>query len=97
MKKFLNILFLIGCFCALPAVCDEINADETQYLSETIATVPEQSIKNSKGFLGINYDRQDTKQTGKQKIVNDHSFFNINIQIIKEGALFKDFTNNNIE
>ena len=49
---------------------------------------PKQTIENHKGFVGINYDRQDSEQTGTQKIVNDHSAFNINIQIIKKGALF---------
>ena len=49
---------------------------------------PKQTIENHKGFTGINYDRQDSEQTGTQKIINDHSFFNINIQIIKKGALF---------
>ena len=46
---------------------------------------PKQTIENHKGFVGINYDRQDSEQTGTQKIVNDHSAFNINIQIIKKG------------
>ena len=49
---------------------------------------PKQTIENHKGFAGINYDRQDSEQTGMQKIINDHSAFNINIQIIKKGALF---------
>ena len=40
-------------------------------------------------YTGINYNRQDSEQVGQQKIVNDHSWFNINIQIIKKGALFK--------
>lgn len=51
--------------------------------------VPNQEIDNTKSYTGINYNRQDSEQTGAQKIVNDHSWFNINIQIIKEGALFQ--------
>ncbi len=62
---------------------------ELAYASET----PQQDIKNTKGFASINYDRQDSEQTGTQKIINDHSAFNINILIIKKGALF----NNNEE
>lgn len=49
---------------------------------------PKQTIENHKGFAGLNYDRQASEQTGTQKIVNDHSAFNINIQIVKKGALF---------
>ena len=64
-------------------------------LADEVVNLPVQEIENTKGFLGVNYDRQDSKQVGKQKIVNDHSFFNINIQIIKEGALFKDIPDNN--
>ena len=51
--------------------------------------VPNQEIDNTKSYTGINYNRQDSEQTGVQKIVNDHSWFNINIQIIKKGALFQ--------
>jgi hypothetical protein len=51
--------------------------------------VPNQEIGNTKSYTGINYNRQDSEQVGQQKIVNDHSWFNINIQIIKKGALFK--------
>lgn len=50
---------------------------------------PNQEIDNVKSYTGINYNRQDSEQVGTQKIVNDHSWFNINIQIIKKGALFK--------
>ena len=50
---------------------------------------PDQGIQNTKSYTGINYNRQDSEQVGTQKIVNDHSWFNINIQIIKKGALFK--------
>lgn len=51
--------------------------------------IPNQEIDNTKSYTGINYNRQDSEQTGVQKIVNDHSWFNININIIKKGALFK--------
>lgn len=51
---------------------------------------PNQEVQNTKSYTGINYNRQDSEQTGTQKIVNDHSWFNININIIKKGALFKD-------
>lgn len=50
---------------------------------------PNQEVQNTKSYTGINYNRQDSEQTGTQKIVNDHSWFNINIQIIKKGALFQ--------
>lgn len=81
MKKLSIILGLL-LFCAQACIADEI------------VNQPVQEIENNKGFLGVNYDRQDSKQVGKQKIVNDHSFFNINIQIIKEGALFKNLPDN---
>lgn len=58
-------------------------------LAEEVVTSPDQDIKNTKSYTGINYNRQDSEQVGAQKIVNDHSWFNINIQIIKKGALFK--------
>ena len=50
---------------------------------------PNQEIDNTKSYTGINYNRQDSEQVGIQKIVNDHSWFNINVQIIKKGALFQ--------
>ena len=50
---------------------------------------PNQGIENTKSYTGINYNRQDSEQVGTQRIVNDHSWFNINVQIIKKGALFK--------
>lgn len=50
---------------------------------------PNQEIDNTKSYTGINYNRQDSEATGVQKIVNDHSWFNINVQIIKKGALFQ--------
>ena len=52
-------------------------------------TIPNQEIDNTKSYTGINYNRQDSEQVGTQKIVNDHTWFNININIIKKGALFK--------
>ena len=52
-------------------------------------TIPNQETTNTKSYTGINYNRQDSEQVGVQKIVNDHSWFNININIIKKGALFK--------
>lgn len=75
MKRTLLLLVLVMVLC----VASKAYAEE----------IPSQEISNSKGFAGINYDRQDSKQTGRQKIVNDHSAFNINIQIIKEGALLQ--------
>ena len=57
-------------------------------MAEEIIT-PNQDIENTKSYTGINYNRQDSEQVGVQKIVNDHSWFNININIIKKGALFK--------
>ena len=51
---------------AIPAMAEEIT--------------PNQEIGNTKSYTGINYNRQDSDQTGIQKIVNDHSWFNINIQ-----------------
>ena len=74
MKKLLIALMLV----ATPAM---VIAEEV--------VVPNQEIDNTKSYTGINYNRQDSEQTGVQKIVNDHSWFNINIQIIKKGALFK--------
>ena len=56
-------------------------------MAETVN--PNQEIDNTKSYTGINYNRQDSEQVGTQKIVNDHSWFNVNIQIIKKGALFK--------
>lgn len=57
---------------------------------------PKQNIENNKGFASINYDRQDSEKTGNQKIINDHSAFNINVIIVKKGALFcKDKAENN--
>lgn len=52
-------------------------------------TIPNQEIDNTKSYTGINYNRQDSEQVGTQKIVNDHSWFNINVNIIKKGALFQ--------
>ena len=69
---------LLVCFMllAVPAMAEEV-------------AIPNQEIDNTKGYTGINYNRQDSKEVGIQKIVNDHSWFNININIIKKGALFQ--------
>lgn len=58
-------------------------------MAEETTVIPNQDIENTKSYTGINYNRQDSEQTGVQKIVNDHSWFNVNINIIKKGALFK--------
>lgn len=52
-------------------------------------TIPEGTIKNTKGFAGISYNRQDLEEPGSQIIINDHSAFNININLFKKGSLFK--------
>lgn len=74
MKKLLTLLF-IQQMALVPVLADEI-------------VTPEQEIQNTKGFASINYDRQDSSKTGEQRIINDHSAFNINIIIVKKGALF---------
>lgn len=68
-------LLVLFMLIAIPVMAEEIT--------------PNQEIDNTKSYTGINYNRQDSEQTGVQKIVNDHSWFNININIIKKGALFK--------
>jgi hypothetical protein len=68
-------ILLVLCLLALPVMVEEVT--------------PNQEVQNTKSYTGINYNRQDSEQVGTQKIVNDHSWFNINIQIIKKGALFK--------
>ena len=73
MKKVLVTLLLLT---AIPAMAEEV-------------VNPNQDIENTKSYTGINYNRQDSEQVGVQKIVNDHSWFNININIVKKGALFK--------
>ena len=78
MKKPLAIVLLT--LLALPVMAAKENKD---------AVIPDQEIGNIKSYTGINYNRQDSEQTGYQKITNDHSWFNINVQIIKKGALFK--------
>ena len=69
-------LLVVLMLLALPVMAEEVQ--------------PNQEIDNTKSYTGINYNRQDSEATGVQKIVNDHSWFNININIIKKGALFKD-------
>lgn len=67
-------------------------------LAEDVSIIlPEQETSNTKSYTGINYNRQDSNQVGRQKIINDHSWFNININIIKEGALFKKESNDEVE
>lgn len=68
-------LLVVLMLMAIPVMAEEVT--------------PNQEIDNTKSYTGINYNRQDSDQTGIQKIVNDHSWFNINIQIIKKGALFQ--------
>ena len=75
MRKL--FLVLLVAILTLPAIAEE----------ETVT--PNQEIESTKAYTSINYNRQDSDKTGTQKIVNDHSWFNINIQIIKKGALFK--------
>lgn len=54
MKKLLNILFALACFCALPAVCGEVDTEQAQYLSDTKATIAVQKQPN--------YDNNQTQQ-----------------------------------
>ena len=74
MKKVLAVALLS--VLAIPVLAEE-------------TVIPNQEIDNTKSYTGINYNRQDSEQVGQQKIVNNHSWFNININIIKKGALFK--------
>lgn len=84
MKK-LSIILGILLFCS------------TSVFASEVEVIPNQEIQNTKGFVGLNYERQDSEQVGKQKISNDHSFLNFNLIIIKQGALFNNKTNNNAE
>ena len=68
-------LLILCMLMAIPVMAEEVT--------------PNQEIGNTKSYTGINYNRQDSEQTGIQKITNDHSWFNINVQIIKKGALFQ--------
>lgn len=81
MKK-LSLLLVISALLATPVIAKGVSATETD-------VVPNQETTNTKSYTGINYNRQDSEQVGLQKIVNDHSWFNINVNIIKKGALFK--------
>ena len=74
MKKVLTVALLAT--MVLPVLAEE-------------TAIPNQETTNTKSYTGINYNRQDSEQVGTQKIVNDHSWFNINVNIIKKGALFK--------
>ena len=76
MKKLLSITLLFTVL-TLPVIAEETTI------------IPNQGIENTKSYTGINYNRQDSEQVGTQKITNDHSWFNVNVQIIKKGALFK--------
>lgn len=69
-------LLVVLMLLAIPAMAEEVT--------------PNQEIDNTKSYTGINYNRQDSDKTGTQKIMNDHSWFNINVQIIKKGALFNN-------
>ena len=71
-----RLLVLACMLCTIPAIAEEV-------------VTPNQEVNNTKSYTGINYNRQDSEQVGQQKIVNDHSWFNINVNIIKKGALFK--------
>lgn len=87
MKKLLITALLLT---AIPAFADTAVSEETAIVTEEVIEVtPDQQVENTKSYTGVNYNRQDSKKTGKQKITNDHSWFNININIIKEGALFQ--------
>lgn len=79
MKKLLVSLVTVAVLTT-PVLAKGANANNA---------TPDQAIENTKSYTGINYNRQDSEQVGTQKIVNDHSWFNVNIQIIKKGALFK--------
>ena len=82
MKKLLAVLVLL----AIPTMAIARVDKET---STNTSVTPDQKVSNTKSYTGINYNRQDSEQTGTQSIVNDHSWFNINVNIIKKGALFK--------
>lgn len=84
MKKLLIIALMCA---AIPAFAE---TTETVVMEEaTVEVTPDQQVENTKSYTGVNYNRQDSKKTGKQRISNDHSWFNVNINIIKEGALFQ--------
>lgn len=76
MKKLLAVT-LLSAVLALPV------------LAEEEVKSPDQKIVNTKSYTGFNYDRQDSETVGTQRIVNDHSWFNINIQIVKKGVLLR--------
>ena len=77
MRKLALVLLLASVSLSLPVMAKETTV------------IPDQGIENTKSYTGINYNRQDSEQVGTQKIVNDHSWFNININMVKKGALFK--------
>ena len=80
MKKLLAVSALLV-FLSTPAL--------GKGTTDTSTATSNQDIENTKSYTGINYNRQDSEKVGTQQIVNDHSWFNININIIKKGALFK--------
>lgn len=90
MKKVLVTLMLLS----LPMVAMAKDKDTT---TATAVANPDQTIENTKAYTGISYNRQDSSKVGVQRIVNDHSWFNINIQIIKKGALFQGKNNSDTE
>ena len=61
MKKLLVVALLT--LLALPVMAAKENKD---------AVIPDQEIGNIKSYTGINYNRQDSEQTGYQKITNDN-------------------------
>ena len=71
MKRLLTLTLLLGVL-VLPVLAEE-------------TVIPNQETLNTKSYTGFNYNRQDSEQVGTQKIVNDHSWFNININLIKKG------------
>lgn len=86
MKKLAMLSLLAISLCGVSYASEtEVAVEET-----TSQEIPVQQTQNKKGFAGINYNRQDIEEPGRQVIVNDHSAFNININIFKKGALFKD-------
>lgn len=84
MKKLLVIALMCAAIPAFAETLTEAVVEET-----VVEVTPDQQVENTKSYTGVNYNRQDSKKTGKQRISNDHSWFNVNINIIKEGALFQ--------
>ncbi len=74
MKRILTTTVMLG-ILASAGFAEDVTTE---------ATLPDQKINNEKGFAGINYSRQDIAEPGTQTIVNDHSAFNININIFRK-------------